>query len=392
VKIKGITNKPLREWIDYLPTETFLQVHRSTLVNINYLKNIERGSNYSFYFYVVGGGSPGRLTFSTSTSGTDASLVTAASDATGLDDGSTKWVRVTLDVNDGAGNRVHKFYLSDDGTSWTQLGATITTAGTTSIADTTAGLEVAGAQTGNAVLNGKVHRVIIQNAFDTVDNTTNVVFDADFEAAPVNALSFTESSTNAATVSIRTSRYYYGLPNHHWFATTTGSNAANRMYYTPFNVMEAIKVDALRFSVTTGPSSAANVRCGVYASDKNGQPTGAPLIDTGNISVAASTAGTGIYIKQISETTLPPGRYLMAIISSVTMTLRLWRAGIAPLRSLINTTTTSEIATVVELSASTSFGALPNPPVRWTDVGSSTLMTNLHKVLLRYTSGVDNGS
>lgn len=59
--------------------------------------------------------------------------------------GTVKWVRVTLDVDDGAGNRVYKFYTSDDGVTWTQLGSTVTTAGTTSIFDTTFQLSV-GAQ------------------------------------------------------------------------------------------------------------------------------------------------------------------------------------------------------------------------------------------------------
>ena len=46
-------------------------------------------------------------------------------------------MRGTLDVDDGAGNRVYKFYTSTTGRTWTQLGATVTTAGTTSIFDGT---------------------------------------------------------------------------------------------------------------------------------------------------------------------------------------------------------------------------------------------------------------
>jgi hypothetical protein len=48
-------------------------------------------------------------------------------------DGALLWVRATLQVNDGAGHYVVKFYTSSDGTAWTQLGSTITGSSTTSI-------------------------------------------------------------------------------------------------------------------------------------------------------------------------------------------------------------------------------------------------------------------
>ena len=54
-------------------------------------------------------------------------------------------VRVTWDGDDGAGNRVAKFYTSDSNTisgPWTQLGATVTTAGTSSMFASTAPVEL----------------------------------------------------------------------------------------------------------------------------------------------------------------------------------------------------------------------------------------------------------
>jgi hypothetical protein len=56
-------------------------------------------------------------------------------------------VRVTLDVDNGAAGNDVKFYTAStiDG-SWTQLGSTVTTAGVTSIFDSTANLEIGGAQ------------------------------------------------------------------------------------------------------------------------------------------------------------------------------------------------------------------------------------------------------
>lgn len=64
--------------------------------------------------------------------------------ATGLTDGSTKWIRATLDVNNGAAGHDVKFYMSDDGTTWSQLGTTQTTAGTTTILDTALDVQIGG--------------------------------------------------------------------------------------------------------------------------------------------------------------------------------------------------------------------------------------------------------
>jgi hypothetical protein len=67
----------------------------------------------------------------------------------GVTDGSRVRVRATLDVNDGGGNRVVRFYYStdlearlDEATVWTQLGSTSTVAGVTTIFDSTAEVRV----------------------------------------------------------------------------------------------------------------------------------------------------------------------------------------------------------------------------------------------------------
>lgn len=52
------------------------------------------------------------------------------------------WVRVTHDVDNGAGGRTTTFWTSPDGVTWTQLGAAVTVAGVTSIANTASGLSV----------------------------------------------------------------------------------------------------------------------------------------------------------------------------------------------------------------------------------------------------------
>lgn len=45
--IKGLSNKHLFEWVECLPKSSFVQVHRSSIVNINFIEKITRGSHYS---------------------------------------------------------------------------------------------------------------------------------------------------------------------------------------------------------------------------------------------------------------------------------------------------------------------------------------------------------
>jgi hypothetical protein len=52
--------------------------------------------------------------------------------------GQTLFIRANLDVDNGAGGRTAKFYLSGNGTVWTQLGAVVNKAGTTSVFNSTA--------------------------------------------------------------------------------------------------------------------------------------------------------------------------------------------------------------------------------------------------------------
>lgn len=114
---------------------------------------------------------------------------------------TTKWVRATLDVNNGAGGRTAKFYTSNDGTTWTQLGSDRIVAGTTSIFDSTAALTVGNLVIGSTSnkFEGIIYRVSISNGYD---GAGSVVYDAVFESAAAGAASFTESSANAATVTI----------------------------------------------------------------------------------------------------------------------------------------------------------------------------------------------
>lgn len=94
--------------------------------------------------YVLALDPSGNLILATSPNGTVASQVVHTSTAPSFVDGTAYWVRATIDVNNGAGSRVVKFYKSTSAVygSWTQIGTTQTTAGTTSIYSSTADLRI----------------------------------------------------------------------------------------------------------------------------------------------------------------------------------------------------------------------------------------------------------
>jgi lysophospholipase L1-like esterase len=91
-------------------------------------------------------------------------------------DGAILWVRATLDVNDGAGNRVIKFYTSTDGATWTQLGTTTTTVGTTVVFDptTNASYSVGARGSSGGITTGKIYEVRVRGTVAGATTATGV--------------------------------------------------------------------------------------------------------------------------------------------------------------------------------------------------------------------------
>ena len=105
--------------------------------------------------------------------------------------GAVKFVRVTLDVNNGAGGRTGKFYTSDDGITWLQLGSTVTQGGVTSIADRAEPILVGALNAGSfGVIDGKIYRAQVLNGIDGP-----VVVDFNPADAITGATSFVSSAT-----------------------------------------------------------------------------------------------------------------------------------------------------------------------------------------------------
>lgn len=120
------------------------------------------------FSYSLGVNTSGGLLLAWSTAGTTGSVLAANSTAAvSAADGETRWVRATLDVNDGGGNRVIRFYTSTDPThdhtavTWTQLGSTVTTAGTTSIHSGSAVPTIGILDDGTSPFTGKIYAAAV---------------------------------------------------------------------------------------------------------------------------------------------------------------------------------------------------------------------------------------
>jgi hypothetical protein len=202
--------------------------------------------SYQLYIDTVG-----RLNLAWFPLGTSASgIFTTSSVATGVTDGATKWVRATLDVDNGAGQYEVKFWLSNDGITWTELGTTVTGAtGTTTIFNSTSQLEIGTSNGGtNAPARAKFFRAQV---LDGIDGT--VAFDANFETSITSLLqtTFTESSTNAATVTINRSGSTY---------RSAGITEAGYLYPGATNTFSASATDFFNFPAGTDFSILAIIR------------------------------------------------------------------------------------------------------------------------------------
>ena len=134
--------------------------------------------------------------------GSAASAVSRGSALSAPIAGATYWLKATLSASTGQ----VRFYQAPDSTSepssWVEL-ATPTAIGVTSIASVTAPMEVGGAFSGTSNNGaGKFYRAIVR---DGIGGTT--VFDANFTTGITSGAqtTFTESSSNAATVTINRS-------------------------------------------------------------------------------------------------------------------------------------------------------------------------------------------
>ncbi len=105
------------------------------------------------------------------------------------------WVRVVHDVDNGAAGNNVLFYTSTNGTDWTQLGNTVTTAGTVA-RDNIAYAHEVGASTGGAtnVWNGRIYSAEIRSGIDGT-----IVANPAFDASPWDKGETVNDDTSSTT-------------------------------------------------------------------------------------------------------------------------------------------------------------------------------------------------
>ena len=118
-----------------------------------------------------------------------------SSTALATTNGDAVWLKATYD---GAAGQV-KFYTAPDGASWSQLGSTQTGAPSAVYTGVSHlyGMTVGSQNSAGNPFKGKIYRAIVR---DSIGGTA--VFDADFTGETPGASSFTEDSSNAATVTL----------------------------------------------------------------------------------------------------------------------------------------------------------------------------------------------
>lgn len=166
-----------------------LVTYAPTAINRLVAKRAANNTGYDFAIAIGG-------TLTLTVGGPASPLVIGANASLSANTFLAQWLRVTRAAATGATN----FYTSLDGVTWNQVGTTVSsTAG--NIATDTAQVAVGMYSDGtSSPANGLIYRAQIYNGINGT-----LVFDANFATAAKLATSFTESSSNAATVTINTS-------------------------------------------------------------------------------------------------------------------------------------------------------------------------------------------
>lgn len=168
--------------------------------------------------WLLGVSTGGNLSLTFTTDGST-DLARTSTAATGFTDGSDHWIRATLDANNGAAGHDVRFYTSSDGVTWTQLGSTVTTAGTVTPFNSTGSLTIGSPTAGlNAACDIRYFEMR-----SGIDGT--VVASADFLELEPGTTSFRDTSdklwtvNGTAAVQIDTDFYtdeFYGFVESGW--------------------------------------------------------------------------------------------------------------------------------------------------------------------------------
>lgn len=161
-------------------------------------------------------------------------------------DGAVKWIRVTLDVDNGSGGNTTRFWYSDDNVTYTELGTAQTQAGTTSIFNSTANLTI-GSVISQSVLvaPGNYYEVEI---YDGIAGTK--VLGVDFANARVGLSSTFLASTGQTVTMTPTTSFDKAVISHF-----EGTEHYSRSFYPQYG--GTYQIASLRPATTiTNPQTA----------------------------------------------------------------------------------------------------------------------------------------
>ena len=131
----------------------------------------------------------GFIAANASSNGSAENLTADSTAAPGFTDGSVHWLRYTRISSSG----VVRFYTSDDGLSWSQLGADVSTTAA-GLFDSTAPIEIGTREGGTQYnLNGRSSKIYYAEIRNGIDGTVVAVFDVD--EATLGAASVVSSAT-----------------------------------------------------------------------------------------------------------------------------------------------------------------------------------------------------
>ena len=156
-------------------------------------------------------------------------------------------------------------------------------------------------------------------------------------------------------------------------AVATFALTAGQMRYEPIYVTTPLTIDQIACEVTSAGAGGTTIRMGIFTADTDLQPTGL-VVDGGTV---AADGATGMRSVSVSVT-LTPGRYLMALNTDSTATMRSLRGG----SMLSGFGTTLGTSPWINLVVTLAYAAFSGPGTAWTAPAASSAPPN-HILVVR---------
>lgn len=213
---------------------------------------------------ITTGSTSGKITFVWSTDGTtDITKSSSVVVPSAVYNNGPVWIRVTLDVDNGASGNDLKFYYGTDNANWTQIGTTVTTAGVTSIADTAAKTQFIGRGTAAIAQQPLDFSFYEMEVYGSLDGTNRVV-DIDVGAMclrdtdGVTVSTFYDDVGNLVNVTHHNNSSIIGSPRLAWF-NGSKSGASTSYFYDATRYPKMITGNVNAVFINTGHNHTYNI-------------------------------------------------------------------------------------------------------------------------------------